>query len=158
MNRIGVTGHQELSLSTERFVTNKIKQLLVQYDSLVGISCLAAGVDQLFTRLVLALNGTLEIIIPARDYRETFTNNDDRAAYDTLLTQAAKITVLPFAKSSEDAFMAAGQEVVRRCNSLIAVWDGQPSRGKGGTADIVRYAKDNGVPISIVWPVGATRD
>jgi hypothetical protein len=32
---------------------------------------------------------------------------------------------------------------------LIALWDGQPSRGKGGTAEIVAYARQRGIPV--VW-------
>jgi hypothetical protein len=38
------------------------------------------------------------------------------------------------------------------------VWDGQPARGYGGTADVVAYAKRTGVPYSVIWPEGATRD
>ncbi|MFG2222777.1 hypothetical protein [Streptomyces sp. NPDC048644] len=41
---------------------------------------------------------------------------------------------------------------------LIAVWDGQPARGYGGTADVVAYARSTGVPVEVVWPDGATRD
>lgn len=157
MNRIGITGHQRLSLRTEGFVANNIIRILIQYDNIVGISSLAAGADQLFARLVLTQNGKLEVVIPARDYRETFTNDDDLTVYDSLLSQAVKISELPYYAYSEEAFMAAGQEVVRGCDSLIAVWDGEPSRGKGGTADVVRYAKDIGVPVFVIWPVGVTR-
>jgi hypothetical protein len=41
---------------------------------------------------------------------------------------------------------------------LIVVWDGQPARAYGGTADVVAYADRVGVPVRIVWPEGATRD
>lgn len=43
-------------------------------------------------------------------------------------------------------------------DQLIVVWDGQPARGYGGTADVVAYADRVGVPVRIVWPEGATRD
>jgi len=44
-----------------------------------------------------------------------------------------------------------GQYVVDHCDVLIAVWDGQPSRGRGGTAEIVQYALEQNRPIIRVW-------
>jgi hypothetical protein len=53
--------------------------------------------------------------------------------------------------------MDGGRAVVDRSSVLIAVWDGQPSRGLGGTADVVTYARQRGVPITVIWPKGASR-
>jgi hypothetical protein len=30
------------------------------------------------------------------------------------------------------------------------LWDGQPARGHGGTADVVAYAREGGVPVKVV--------
>ena len=54
--------------------------------------------------------------------------------------------------------MDAGKVVVDRSSVLLAVWDGQPSRGLGGTADVVAYARQRGVPVTVIWPEGASRD
>jgi hypothetical protein len=35
---------------------------------------------------------------------------------------------------------------------LVAIWDGKPARGLGGTGDVVRYAQEKGTAVSIVWP------
>lgn len=40
---------------------------------------------------------------------------------------------------------------------LIAVWDGRPARGYGGTADLVAYARGLGVPVQVLWLAGAVR-
>lgn len=40
---------------------------------------------------------------------------------------------------------------------LLAVWDGLPGRGPGGTADVVAYARSKGVPVTILWPEDAVR-
>ena len=40
--------------------------------------------------------------------------------------------------------------MVDRCDALIALWDGEDPRGQGGTAEIVAYAQENGVPIAWV--------
>ncbi|WP_041624991.1 hypothetical protein [Stackebrandtia nassauensis] len=49
-----------------------------------------------------------------------------------------------------------GDEPARR-DQLIAVWDGQPARGYGGTADVVDYARDHGIDVTVIWPEGAKR-
>ena len=41
---------------------------------------------------------------------------------------------------------------------LFAVWDGQPARGYGGTADVVAEARRRKVPVRVIWPDGAQRD
>jgi hypothetical protein len=41
---------------------------------------------------------------------------------------------------------------------LFAVWDGKPARGYGGTADVVAEARHWGIPVTVIWPDGASRD
>ncbi len=53
--------------------------------------------------------------------------------------------------------MAAGRAVADRSDLLLAVWDGAPAAGLGGTADIVRYAEERGKAVEIIWPEGARR-
>jgi hypothetical protein len=65
---------------------------------------------------------------------------------------------LEHTESTEEAHMDAGKVVVDRSSVLLAVWDGQPSRGLGGTADVVAYARQRGVPVTVIWPEGASRD
>jgi hypothetical protein len=36
--------------------------------------------------------------------------------------------------------------------------DGEPARGYGGTADVVEAAEQRGVPVTVIWPDGASRD
>jgi hypothetical protein len=40
---------------------------------------------------------------------------------------------------------------------LIAVWDGAPPDGKGGTGDTVRTARRRGLPVTVAWADGAAR-
>lgn len=48
--------------------------------------------------------------------------------------------------------------MLERADELIAVWDGQPARGYGGTADVVQAARDKDLPVTVVWPAGVMRD
>ncbi len=61
-------------------------------------------------------------------------------------------------ESNSQAHQSGSEIVVGLSDQMIAVWDGQPARGYGGTADVVAYADRVGVPVRSVWPEGATRD
>jgi len=156
---LGVTGHQHLPPRTTELVRAALRSLLRQYDgaNLTGITCLADGADQLFARAVLEIGGELEVLVPALRYRDGL-RPEAWPAYDELLAAASRVEHLPFGESTEEAHLAAGQMVVDHSDRVVAVWDGAPARGLGGTADIVAYARAKRVPVSIVWPDGAARD
>jgi hypothetical protein len=55
------------------------------------------------------------------------------------------------------ARQVAGEILVGLSDELLAVWDGLPARGDGGTADTVAYALGVHVPVTVLWPEGAAR-
>jgi hypothetical protein len=55
------------------------------------------------------------------------------------------------------AYVAANERMLASVEMLVAVWDGVPAQGKGGTADVVEQARASGVPIEVVWPREARR-
>ncbi|MEV1286271.1 hypothetical protein [Micromonospora sp. NPDC049679] len=156
MPRIGVTGHVALADGTAQLVYECLTRQLRGYPGaeLQGITCLAEGSDQLFARAVLAAQGTYEVVLPAADYRERVI---DRNAFDELVRRASAVSYMPFAHSDRDAYLAASQELLRRSELLLAVWDGNPSTVRGDTADVVRTARAWGVPVTVLWPTGARR-
>jgi hypothetical protein len=159
MARIGVTGHVNLTAESEPAVADAIRVELARYDGveLVGVTCLARGADQIFARVVLELGGAIEVVLPAADYREREIKPENAEQFDDLLVQAADLHIMPFEKSNDNAYMAAGHQVLSTVDALVAVWDGRPSGGYGGTADVVESARVAGVPVTVIWPVGAAR-
>lgn len=156
--RIGLTGHQNIPSQALEYVTRGIAEVLDRVeDELVGVSSLAAGADQLFASLVLERAGSLQLVIPCRRYEETFPDPEDLTNFRTLLERAVSVETLSFDEPSEEAYLAAGCRVVDLSDVLLAVWDGQPARGKGGTGDIVEYARSRATRVEIVWPKGITR-
>jgi hypothetical protein len=156
--RIGVTGHQDIPRQALAYVTRGINRALDDVkDDLVGISSLAAGADQLFAAGVVERGGRLEVVLPCKRCEKTFSHSEDLRNFHSLLERAATVETLSFEDASEDAYLAAGHRVVELSEMLLAVWDGQPAKGKGGTADIVDYARRQGVPLEIVWPEGTVR-
>ena len=156
--RIAISGHRGLPGSTAGLVDEAIRGTLAGAGpGVTGISCLADGADQIFARAVTDLGGSLEAIIPAGQYREVLPA-DSHPEYDRLLAQAAAVRCLPFTRPTSESYMAASRLMIDAADELIAVWDGQPARGYGGTADVVAYARQHGKPVRVIWPPGAQRD
>jgi hypothetical protein len=156
--RIGITGHSNLTPESVPFVAAELRKVLSELgEPLVGVSCLARGADQVFARVVLELGGHLEVVLPAADYRERKVKPDNREEFETLIGQAANVHVLPFETSNRDAYAAANEDVLSGVDVLVAVWDGAPPDGKGGTGDTVELARARGIPVTVVWPDGAAR-
>jgi hypothetical protein len=149
--RFGVTGHQLLPPRIVDRAVEHWRRVLPVSGQLCGVSSLAEGADQLFAAHVLAAGGVLEAILPCANYASSLITDDGRVRFEQLRRAAGTVITLPFPEPSEQAFLAAGQEVVERCDHLFALWDGQPSRGPGGTADIVAYARDRGRPVTVLW-------
>ncbi|WP_341358475.1 hypothetical protein V5H98_11820 [Georgenia sp. M64] len=158
MTRLGVTGHQSIPAQAIGYVTAGMQAVIAeQRPPLVGYSSLAAGTDQLFARELLAAGGDLHAVIPSGGYEATFSGQD-HDNYANLLSAATTTTVLEYPGPSEEAYDAAGKWIAEHCHILIAVWDGEPARGRGGTADAVAYARELGRNVRIIWPTGLSRD
>ena len=157
MIRIGITGHRGLPPDVNGAVTEMVKAHLEPYGcEMVGLSCLADGADAVFAEAVVSTGAPLEAIVPASGYREALPA-EHHPVYDRLLGQAVLVHELPHSESDPGAHMAAGRLMVEKCDQLVAVWDGLPPRGPGGTADVVDYARSLHRPVTVLWPEGARR-
>lgn len=78
--------------------------------------------------------------------------------YDELLSRASRVIELGHVESDSDAHMDASLRMLDEADELLAVWDGKPARGYGGTADVVAAARKHGMPVTVIWPDGAERD
>lgn len=159
MTRVGCTGHQSLTPATRRAVAAAVSNLIADedIDGLIGLTSLAEGADQVFAFAVLAAGGQLQAVIPSQRYEHSFTSASARETYSALCALAGSVTILPFPAPDEDAYLAAGRAVADQCQILVAVWDGQEAAGKGGTGDVVTYARERGIDVRVVWPEGASR-
>lgn len=157
MTVIGATGHQELPTEAIPFLAEKVREVVRSCAPPRRLfTSLAAGADQLVARTVLQEGGRLHAVVPSVGYEATL-DGDDRHSYEELLAKADGVTRLDFQQPSEQAYWAAGKEVVDRCEVLVAIWDGRPARGLGGTADVVKYARGHGKDVRVIWPSGVAR-
>lgn len=156
MRTIGISGHQKAPGVVWRLMESRVTHLLGS-PPFRGVSSLAAGADQKFADLVIRLGGDLLVVVPSDNYVASFERSTDRTRFEVLLNQAVSTERLDYDEPSEDAFLAAGRRVVDLCDLLVAVWDGLPAQGKGGTADVVAYARHQGKPVEVIWPAGVKR-
>lgn len=154
---VGVTGHQDIPGIAAAPIAEQVVRVLRRCEDLTGVTSLAAGADQIFAEAVLGLGGRLHVVIPSEAYETAFADDNRRATYRDLLGKADVVETLPHARPSPAAFLDAGRRVVDLAQLLIAVWDGEEARGRGGTADVVRYARQRGFEVVVVWPAGLAR-
>jgi hypothetical protein len=162
--RIGVTGHRRLS--DERTLRQSVREVLARLDRLLShtphtfvvVSPLAEGADRLVVREVLAWpeveqlgRHRLEAVLPLppADYVQDFGTEGSRDEFQALLIRAASVHLIGEAASRTAAYQQAGRRVVQICDVLVAIWDGSPARGQGGSAEIVKYARQAGR--SLFW-------
>lgn len=158
MKRIGVTGHRGIPQEARAHVREAIDTALHRVEgSLEALSSLAVGADQLFAGLALARGAELTVVIPSEDYEDCFTDAAELARYRDLKERAAREVRLGHPHSTDEAYYAAGAYIADHCDLLLAVWDGRPARGLGGTGDIVAYARGLGRPVTVIWRDGVER-
>ncbi|MFD9223219.1 hypothetical protein ACFWDI_25180 [Streptomyces sp. NPDC060064] len=158
MKRIGVTGHRGIPPEAHAHIRAGMRAEFCGHEgSMEALSSLAAGADQLFADIALEYGAELTVVIPSGDYEAGFTAPDELARYQFLRGRASREVQLSFPHSTDEAYYAAGAYIADNCDRLLAVWDGLPARGLGGTGDIVRYARHLGRPVTVIWREGVER-
>ena len=139
--KVGITGHQNLgSKETITWLSDVLATVVHKYGIDMGITSLAIGADQLYAQILRKKDIRYLAIIPSDQYEKTFANTSDLEKYNSLLHDASEVIKLPFNAPSEVAFYEAGKHMVNLSDMVIAIWDGQPAKGLGGTGDVVHYA------------------
>lgn len=131
---------------------------------LAAVTSLADGADRLLANLVLEHPGArLNVILPfAVDlFRATLDSDGARKEFEKLLALDRSPRVLRQETQPSDelergyAYRDGARELLNNCDVLIAIWDGKPARGPGGTGETVDTARRRGRPLYIVSPDGA---
>lgn len=152
--RVGVTGHQKRDGIDWQWTRGAVHESLSELPPPVeGWSSLAVGADQLFARCILELGGSIVTVVPGDWYEECF-GGADLVEYRRLRDSGTSI--LMEGRTGEEAFLAAGLKVADASDILIAIWDGKPAQGRGGTADVVEHAIRNGTQVIRIDPIART--
>jgi len=121
------------------------------------VSSLAEGADRLVAREARALlpeGVDVELVCPLPFAREEYARDfspDGRREFEALLAGSFVFELDGSREGgkADEAYEAAGRAMLDTSDILIAVWDGQGARGRGGTGQIVAEAARRGRPV--VW-------
>ena len=142
---VAVTGHQDLGTAEAmHWVEGAIEKAVDSVHLTKGYTCLAIGADQLFAKILLVRGIPFVAIIACSGIESSFSTDVDRKSFRRLLGSASETIKLSFDAPSERAYFEAGRTAVDKSDMLIAVWNGRPAKGLGGTGDVVQYAKSTG--------------
>ena len=122
------------------------------------VSPLASGTDQMAAVIARDQGWALQAVLPfeAHPYRAE-QGEVPPPDFDRLIKETSCLLELPGdPQDPVEAYVMAGRATVAHCDLLIAVWDGLPARGRGGTAETVETALLRGTPILHI-PVAPVR-
>jgi hypothetical protein len=159
--RVGVTGHRVLP--DEPGISARVDEILARVQRMIPstattsvlyevVSPLGEGADRIVAERVMRLpSAILEVPLPLarQDYEHDFGSEDSRRRFGALLERADRVWVVG-GSDRLDSYRQAGEYVVDSCDLLIAIWDGQPSRGTGGTRDIIESARRREMPVFVI--------
>ena len=126
------------------------------------LTSLAAGADLELADVASDLQIPLHVILPtpAQDFHKDFEGDDaswSRVTKYIDMTTAGQLgsTIRVSQGSSErpDCYHETNIQILQSCDLLLAVWDGQPENGIGGTAEAIAYARRASMPLIMVNPV-----
>ena len=153
---VSVTGHRFLRNIEELLapIDNVLAAIQVRWPdrSLTIISSLAEGGDRLVAQRALAkFHARLVVPLPMSEdeYSLDFEQAGSDQEFRMLLGRASEIVRFPSASDRPAAYAETGHYLLSQCDVLIALWDGLPPHGDGGTATVVSSARKMAHPL--VW-------
>jgi hypothetical protein len=175
---VGITGHRSIaaepivSEAVEAAITRVLRALEKGSRSsrpgkpfatstrfrLKVVSMLAEGADLLGMQAGLDCGAELVGVLPfdERSYREAFASAPSRALFDNVWSKLSSIVVLGGFVGDNASYEQANRAILDRSDVVIAVWDGDPARGRGGTGDVVHDALERGLPVIVIRPHAET--
>jgi hypothetical protein len=145
-------------------LTNSVREFLSDLRSrypdtpIQILTALAEGADQIVAKVAIELGMNFVAVLPmARELYDQDYADDARRELDRLLLSALDWFELPALSGAtreqiarpgivrNQHYAQCGAFIVRRSQILLALWDGLPMQGEGGTAEIVAF-RLRGVP------------
>jgi hypothetical protein len=151
---IGFSGHRQLQdpSGVAKAIAGVLESLRREAPGeWIALSSVAEGSDTVFVEQARAQGLSWHAILPLprAEFAKDFTAREWEGV-EKMLAGAEHVRVIAENGTREDAYLDCGIETVNDADVLLAVWDGHPARGKGGTADVVEYARALGKPLVVI--------
>ena len=161
--RFGITGHRPPRLKSEHhqhvrdhcaqlfeLAAKSLSDIVKEHPDIfssepaetVLVSSLAEGADVLAAEAALASGVRLAVCLPfpAEVYAKDFGEAEWRSTSSLLEQAESAMGLADFKGGDEAAYEHAGRLVLSQSDILIAVWDGEAARGRGGTTQVIAEA------------------
>ena len=168
---VGITGHRRHKLAAEHWP--RIEAALAMQLSLLReaaaksshkhasafastplqlrlVTPLADGADTLAATLALQFGYGIEACLPfpRAEYAKDIADEASLTLYESLLDRCAAVFELDGNREeAEAAYETVGKVLLDQTDVLIAVWDGNLGRGRGGTSRVVADAVSRHIPV-----------
>ncbi len=161
---VGVTGHRNIASGDAKIaalVRKELRRISRAHKGapLVILSGLAEGADRLVAAVAREdLGAQLWAILPLPDalYVQDFAKRSSVKDYERLKAGAQRVIAAPlmasrravarYGEPRNHQYAWIGAFIAKRAHALLALWDGAPARGTGGTADVVDWFLSQRVP------------
>ncbi|MCM1131665.1 MAG: RyR domain-containing protein [Roseburia sp.] len=162
---IAGVGHRTISSDKEQ-LKQEIKRILKEYEKdyrVIVRTAYAPGADQLIAECAIELGITIKAVLPyptekyieslkkdAAESNYSFTEEDELRLRHLL----AQTVVCRELKNKEHPYLAASEQLIKRCDKVIALWDGVKTPledhnhnpiNQGGTYHCIKLALDKGL-------------
>jgi hypothetical protein len=151
---VGFTGHRRLE--NEEKVAQVLREVIASLrqevpGDMIGRSSVASGGDTLFAEACRAANLKWIALLPfpEAEFQKDFNEADWNRA-KALLEGAQRVEVLAETAERPEGYLHCGLATVDGADLTVALWDGKPPRGSGGTAQIVEHARLVKKPLVII--------
>lgn len=151
---VGFTGHRRIENETK--IAQVLREVVASIQremsgALVGRSSIASGADTLFAEAWLAahLKWIALLPFPEAEFKKDFAEADWKRAR-ALLDRAERIEISSETAQRPRSYLDCGLATVDGADLMVAVWDGKPPRGQGGTAQIVEHARVAQKPLILI--------
>lgn len=152
---VGFAGHRAVAdpVAAKAAIARELETIRATVSGeLVGISSAAAGADLLF--LDACGDAGLKTVILLPFSKERFRDDfDDPAEWEHAcrgIDAAWWCEVSPGGEDAPAAYHVVARESLEMADRMIFLWNGQPARGLGGTAETVKEARERGIPSRVI--------
>ncbi len=141
---VGVTGHRDIAAEDEAALRAAFGSALQDIADdfpdtpLMVVSALAAGADILSAEEALARGIPVFACLPMpADLYEADFSPSELARFRTVLAACERRAIVATPAERQHGYVAAGLFLAHYSTILIAFWDGEAGRGRGGTREVV---------------------
>lgn len=152
---VGFAGHRAVAdpAGAKAAISRELEMILATVSGeLVGISSAAAGADLLFLDACqeAGLKTVVLLPFPKERFSEDFDDPADWEHACRCIDAAWWHEISPGGEDAPAAYHVVARESLEMADRMIFLWNGEPARGLGGTAETVREALDRGIPSRVI--------